>query len=72
MFLSICMLFNLLFQTIFQTITQFFHKALSHINIRTRNKKSAGVLNIREPQAEGNRVCTGGSGRINKSRGRPA
>ena len=38
--------------------------ALSHINIRTRNKKSAGVLIIREPQAHV-------SGRINYTRGRP-
>ena len=32
---------------LFQTITQSFYIALSHINIRTRNKISAGVLIIR-------------------------
>ena len=40
----------------FQSITQSFHKTLSRINIRTRNKISAGVLIIR--------------GRINYTRGR--
>ena len=43
MFLFICILSNQLFQT----ITQSFYIALSHINIRTRNKISAGVLFIR-------------------------
>ena len=59
MFLSIFIHFNLLFQT----ITQSFYIALSHINIRTRNKISAGVIIIREPQADGSR-------RINYPRGR--
>ena len=35
------------FKQLFQTITQFFYIALSPINIRTRNKISAGVLIIR-------------------------
>ena len=43
MFLSIFIHFNYLFQT----ITQSFYIVLSHINIRTRNKISAGVLIIR-------------------------
>ena len=46
MFLSTFKYFN----EFFQTITQSFYIALSHINIRTRNKKSAGVLIIRERQ----------------------
>ena len=43
MFLSIFIHSNQLFQT----ITQSFYIALGHISIRTRNKKSAGVLIIR-------------------------
>ena len=43
MFLCICILQIKLFQT----ITQSFYIALSHINIRTRNKISAGVIIIR-------------------------
>ena len=43
MFLSIFIHSNQLFQT----ITQSFYIALSHMNIRTRNKISAGVLFIR-------------------------
>ena len=35
------------FKWVFQTITQSFYIGLSHINIRTRNKISAGVLFIR-------------------------
>ena len=42
MFLSILIHSNQLFQT----ITQSFYIALSHMNIRTRNKISAGVLFI--------------------------
>ena len=43
MFLSIFIHFNLHFKR----LTQSFYIALSHINIRTRNKRSAGVLVIR-------------------------
>ena len=43
MFLSILIHSNQLFQT----ITQSFYIALSHINIRKRNKISAGVIIIR-------------------------
>ena len=43
MFLYNCIPSNQLFQT----ITQSFYIALSHINIRTRNKMSAGVLIVR-------------------------
>ena len=49
MFLCICILTNYFFLT----FTQSFYIALSHISIRTRNKVSAGVLIIREPQADG-------------------
>ena len=39
----------------FQTITQSFYIALSQNSIHTRKKLSAGVLNKREPQADGSR-----------------
>ena len=38
---------------LFQTITQSFSIVLSHINIRTRNKISAGVLIIKELKRKG-------------------
>ena len=57
------------FNQLFQTNTQSFYIALSHIKIRTRNKLSAGVLNIREPQADGsgrNKYPRGGPGKNSK------
>ena len=38
---------------LFQTITQSFYIVLSLINIRTRNKISAGVLITKEPRRKG-------------------
>ena len=45
-----CLSIFIHFNELLQTITQSFYIALSHINIRTRKKISAGVLIIRERQ----------------------